>query len=100
MKIKNHGEEEHDDAVTRRQGDHLPGQNSCPRQPLQPKGMYISEVRTSSNPNLMVIIVKEENQSDRIMIWDALENIEYKMYDVDNPYEILWDATGDPYIVT
>ena len=34
------------------------------------------------------------------MIWDAIENIEYKMYDVDNPYEILWDKTGDPYIIT
>ena len=59
-------------------------------------------VITSTNPNLMAINIKDSHNSDscRVLIWDAIQNNEYMMYDLEGIYEILWDSAGDPYVLT
>lgn len=52
------------------------GPNGCCRS-------YVHKITTSSNPNMVAIIIKEHDKNDRILIWDAYENMEYKMYDVE-----------------
>lgn len=63
---------------------------------------WIKEVRTGSNPNLIIIIVKtlsnQQDSSETIFTWDVENNIEFESYDVQNKYEILWDRRGYPYI--
>ena len=62
----------------------------------------ILNVITSTNPNLVAINIKDSYNSDscRVLIWDAIINTEYMMYDLEGIYEILWDSAGDPYVLT
>ena len=64
---------------------------------------YITEVRTCSNPNLIAIIVQHRHQFeniDSVLIWDTEANREMHVFDVSEPYELLWDKQGNTYIVT
>ena len=61
-------------------------------------------MRTSSVPNIIVIIIDRFNEGDdrgdTLLLWDVIENCEYGIYDVKKPYEILFDQFGNPYVVT
>ena len=64
---------------------------------------YLKEIRTGSNPDLIVIIAgttyNQLDHSDSIFIWDVKNDRENETYDVRGTYEILWDKDGNPYIV-
>ena len=63
----------------------------------------IKEIRTGSNPELIVIIagtnVLYENDSDNIFIWDVKNDVEHESYDITGIYEVIFDSDGNPYIV-
>ena len=63
----------------------------------------IKEIRTGSNPELIVIIAgtnfHSENDSDNIFIWDVQNDIEHESYDITGMYEVIFDRDGNPYIV-
>ena len=40
------------------------------------------------------------NEDDTVLIWDVIQNVEFQIYDVHKPYEILFDLMGSPYVVT
>ena len=60
---------------------------------------FMKEVRTGSNPNLIVIIIHRSKATDKVFTWNLKRNIEFESYDVPKRYEMLWDRKGNPYIV-
>lgn len=61
----------------------------------------IKEVRTGSNPDVIVLIVQNEEQNIEIFTWSLIDNSEQEAYEIGKEeFEILWDLTGNPYIVT
>ena len=59
----------------------------------------MKEVRTGSDPKMIVIILHRSGSTDKVFTWDIKRNIEYESYDVPKRYEMLWDRNGHPYIV-
>lgn len=61
----------------------------------------IKEVRTNSNPDCIIIIVRNEDKNTEIFSWSLTENSEQEAYDMGQKgFEILWDQEGRPYIVS
>jgi len=63
------------------------------------KESHIKEVRTSSDPKTVAIIVCMSPNNDTILIWNTLENFERESFDVGKDYEMLWDNEGNAYII-
>ena len=47
----------------------------------------------------MAIIIRFNNDSDTIVFWNLKENSEKSTIDVSKNYELLWDPSGNPYIL-
>ena len=61
---------------------------------------FIKEVRTGSNPDLIVIIVQQTKDLDSIISWDIDNNTEFSCNDIEEEYLVIWDSRGLPYIAT
>lgn len=60
--------------------------------------MKFKDLRVSSNPNFVAIIQDMNMHSFMIYNWNMNLNIENDSYEVSDPFEILWDYSGNMYI--
>ena len=47
----------------------------------------------------MAIIISFDSESDTIVFWNMKGNCEKSSIDVSKNYELLWDPSGNPYIL-
>jgi len=63
-------------------------------------GKYVKDIRTGRDPDTVAIILAQMGQDmDTILLWDMQNNNELQIFEVAQPYEILWDSRGLMYIV-
>ena len=61
---------------------------------------FIKEVRTGSNPEIVVLIVQQSKDVDSVISWNVNSNTEFSCNDIEEEYVVIWDRSGFPYIVT
>jgi len=63
-------------------------------------GKYVKDIRTGRDPETVAVILAQMGQDmDTILLWDMQNNNELQIFEVAQPYEILWDSRGSMYIV-
>lgn len=63
-------------------------------------GKYVKDIRTGRDPDTVAVILAQMGQDmDTILLWDMQDNNELQLFEVSQPYEILWDSRGLMYIV-
>ena len=65
--------------------------------PLE-KQTYIKHIRVSSNPNFIMIVVRQTKTMDYVLHWDLEKNVEVVSFDHKSDPIIFFDARGDSYI--
>jgi len=62
------------------------------------KNTFIKTVRTGSNEDKIVVLVRQSNKSDSSIIWSVDSNGELEQFDNEVNPKVLWDSKGEAYI--
>ena len=55
-------------------------------------------MRTGSSKSQIAILVRQSANSDCVITWDVIKNIELESFDLGLESKIFWDSAGKPYI--
>lgn len=61
--------------------------------------VQIKDLRIGADPEIIVIILEERYNPFTILTWSVKDNVELEVCTAEEPFEVLWDYHGNPYIV-
>ena len=59
----------------------------------------IKDLRIGADPEIIVIILEHPQNPFTILTWSVSDNLELEVCMAEEPFEVLWDYHGNPYIV-
>mmetsp|Transcript_8198 Transcript_8198/g.12567 ORF Transcript_8198/g.12567 Transcript_8198/m.12567 type:complete len:339 (+) Transcript_8198:3974-4990(+) len=62
------------------------------------KQTFIRRVRAGSDPDRITIVIRQSVNSDCVLVWDMLKDVEQTSFDLGNKSKVFFDAKGDTYI--
>ena len=62
--------------------------------------MSVKQVVSGSSPEKIIIILEQPDDQEAVIIWDISIDTEDGSSLFDKDYEIIWDESGQPYVVS